>query len=79
MLHCTSDMERSALDYLSVHSLPKRMTLILYIVDKDHPYYDAFPVNLLRNLAIRSCRTTHFLVLDMDLRMTSEAVGGNSV
>ena len=55
------------------------MTLVLYIVDKDHPYYEAFPVNLLRNLAIRSCRTTHFLILDMDLRMTSGTVGGNSV
>ena len=31
--------------------------------------YD-FPVNLLRNIAIRNIRTTHFIVTDMDLRLT---------
>ena len=54
------------------------MTLILYVVEQGHPHYKTFPVNFLRNTAIRACKTTHFQILDMDLRMTSTRVGGKS-
>ena len=54
--------------------LPTRLTILLYVVDRMHPHYSHFPVNFLRNLAIRNIRTTHFLVLDMDLRMTSNQI-----
>ena len=47
--------------------LPLKFTVILYIVEpQDLDYYD-FPVNLLRNIGIRNVRTTHFLMLDMDM------------
>lgn len=49
-----------------IHSLhlPDRITIILVPV-KD--MCNKFYVNWLRNIAIRAIRTTHFLVLDMDL------------
>lgn len=44
--------------------LPSRVTIVLMIT-KDN--CNKFYVNKLRNIAITSIRTTHFLVLDMDL------------
>lgn len=44
--------------------LPNRVTVVLMIT-KDN--CKKFYVNKLRNIAITSIRTTHFLVLDMDL------------
>lgn len=77
-MHCPSPYESDATKFISTHSFPNRMTLILYVVNTGHPHYDTFPVNFLRNIAIRSCRTTHFQILDMDLRMTSNAHGMTS-
>ena len=43
--------------------LPDRVSIILYITtNKSKGFY----VNKLRNVAIKSIRTTHFLILDMD-------------
>lgn len=55
--------EKAFIDYLNTHFLPARLTTLLYLM----PQRGFFPVNLLRNLAIRNIRTTHFQVLDMDL------------
>ena len=44
--------------------LPNRVTVILMITKNNR---NKFYVNKLRNIAITSFRTTHFLVLDMDL------------
>ena len=41
--------------------------VILVIVKKSSPFYSSFPVNKLRNIAIRHVVTSHFLVMDMDL------------
>lgn len=44
--------------------LPDRVTVIIYPVgNANHKFY----VNKLRNIAISSIRTTHFLTLDMDM------------
>lgn len=48
---------------MATHHLPRRLTLLLFL----HTGRTDFPVNLLRNTAIRNVATTHFLVLDMDL------------
>lgn len=56
---------------MNTHFFPNRFTFILFLTDEEHVYNTVFPVNYLRNLAIRNIRTTHFLVLDMDLRLTS--------
>ena len=68
---CNDSSELEIVTLLQKRYLPQRLTILLYVVDKMHPHYSHFPVNFLRNLAIRNIRTTHFLVLDMDLRMTS--------
>ena len=52
--------------YIQTHTLPERLTLILYI----HNNAAHFPINKLRNLAIRNIETSHFLVLDSDLMVS---------
>ena len=55
--------EDTIVEYLNSHYLPDRLTILLYLMPKK----GTFPVNLLRNLAIRNIETSHFQVLDMDL------------
>lgn len=71
VLLCPYTMEKEVMTYMNSHLLPPRLSLLLYLVLPGHPFFSEFPVNYLRNLAIRNIRTTHFLVLDVDLRMTS--------
>lgn len=72
VIHIQQQHEPYVVRFINNHHFPDRLTLLLYIVDKDHPFYTVFPINILRNLAIRNIRTTHFLVLDMDLRVSSK-------
>ena len=70
VMHTPSQNEFYAIRFINRHHFPKRLTFILYLVDRMHPHYNVFPINELRNLAIRNIRTTHFLILDMDLRVS---------
>ena len=56
--------------YISSHYIPKRVTILFYLVSRYQKSSSVFPINRLRNLAIRNIRTTHFLILDMDLRLS---------
>lgn len=53
--------------------LPPSYHVILVVVKKSSPYYTNFPVNKLRNIAIRHVVSSHFLVMDMDLWPTGMA------
>ncbi|KNB44068.1 glycosyltransferase-like protein [Blastocystis sp. subtype 4] len=64
ILFCKSDEQEFALRYMGERVLPDRLTLILYIVSK---FAKIFPINLLRNVGIRNVRTTHYVVMDMDM------------
>lgn len=64
VLFCKSDEQEFALRYMGERVLPDRLTLILYIVSK---FAKIFPINLLRNVGIRNVRTTHYVVMDMDM------------
>lgn len=57
-------------DYIQSHTLPCRLILLLYI--HNNPKY--FPINELRNLAIRNIETSHFVVLDSDLMVSGCSV-----
>ena len=61
------EAESRLLKYIQSHYLPSRLTIILYLVDKHHPQYNRFPVNYLRSLGISNVRTSHYIVLDIDL------------
>ena len=74
VVHSTSNYEPYVLRYLAAHHIPNRVTILLYVVNDTHPYFTVFPINFLRNLAIRNIRTTHFLVLDMDLRVSRTSI-----
>ena len=56
--------------YINTHKLPSRLILLLYI----HSQSDHFPINILRNIAIRNIETTHFLILDSDLLISSNYI-----
>ena len=47
--------------------VPDHMTVLFYGFPKSNMYAKDFPVNLLRNIGIRTVTTSHFLMLDMDM------------
>lgn len=59
--------EKSIINFIRDHYLPNRLTMLLYLVSPSNPRYYTFPVNMLRNLAIRNVRTSHYMVMDMDM------------
>lgn len=61
--------EGEMITYINSHYLPSRLTVILYLIPTREKV--AFPVNMLRNLAIRNIETTHYQILDMDLMPTT--------
>ena len=66
--------EQVYLKYVKNHYLPNRLTLLLYLVQKEHKYYRHFPMNYLRSLGISNVRTSHYIVMDMDLHLSSTTV-----
>ena len=68
-----SDEERAISEYIRNTYLPSRLTIIMYLMGHKNPMTKQFPVNLLRNLAIRNVETTHYLIMDMDLWPTRNA------
>ena len=66
--------EKAIIDYLREHYIPKRLTLLIYLVSHRNPQYKTFPVNMLRNLAIRNVRTSHYMIMDMDMWPTRSDV-----
>lgn len=70
VIYATSTQEIHLVRYISTHFIPKRVTILFYLVSRYLKSSTVFPINRLRNLAIRNIRTTHFLILDMDLRLS---------
>ena len=69
------DKEKVYLDYIRNHYLPSRLTLLLYLVQENHKYYNHFPVNYLRSLGISNVNTSHYIVMDMDLHLSRNSRG----
>ena len=44
-----------------------RITLLVYLSSATAFFHSNYPINILRNLGIRQVRTSHFLLLDMDM------------
>lgn len=63
VISCSVSEQSQVLEYISSHFFPSRVTLILYTLSNT----EEFPINKLRNIAIKSVTTSHFLILDMDL------------
>lgn len=59
--------ETKVISQLMKMELPPRIRTILYVVKKKQKYYNDFPVNLLRNIAIVNIQTSHYVVFDMDM------------
>ena len=39
----------------------------MYVSSNNSFFYSNYPINILRNIGIRHCRTTHFLLVDTDM------------
>ncbi|OAO13755.1 glycosyltransferase-like protein LARGE2-like protein [Blastocystis sp. ATCC 50177/Nand II] len=50
-----------------------RITLLVYLSSATAFFHSNYPINILRNLGIRHCRTTHFLLLDTDMLVSKDA------
>lgn len=59
---------QSAITLIQQLDLPSYYTVILYPVADNGYSYMPFPINYLRNIAIRNVHTSHFLVIDADMR-----------
>lgn len=45
----------------------------MYISQPNCFFYSNYPINILRNISIRHCRTSHYLLLDMDMLISEKA------
>lgn len=66
-----SQSQAMVLQFLNTHHLPSRLTILLYITARASARSAAFQINTLRNLALFNLRTTHFIVMDVDTRVSS--------
>lgn len=48
-----------------------RIRLLTYVAAKGSFFYSNYPINILRNLGIHNVYTSHMIVLDMDMWMSS--------
>lgn len=48
-----------------------RIRLLTYVAAKGSFFYSNYPINILRNLGIHNVHTSHMIVLDMDMWMSS--------
>ena len=65
--------EAAIADFIRNTFLPPRLILLLYLMGPQNPQKSNFPVNFLRNFAIRNVETSHFMIMDMDLWPTLNA------
>lgn len=72
-IHVSSQFQSMVLHFLNTHHLPSRLTTLLLVTSQRSAFGSSFQVNLLRNFAIFNLRTTHFLMLDMDVRVSSRS------
>ena len=63
-------------NWICNHYLPHRLTMILYLVDKSRGDSNSFPINYLRSLGISNVKTTHYIVMDMDLHISGYVFDG---
>ena len=76
VIYCSdSELASSVTSYLASQP-PDRVTTLFYSHSRKNVYAKDFPVNLLRNVGIRTVRTSHFLVLDMDMWVNGGGRGG---
>lgn len=76
VIYCSdSELTSSVTTYLASNP-PARVTALFYSHGRKNVYAKDFPVNLLRNVGIRAVRTSHFLVLDMDMWVNGCEKGG---
>ena len=68
----TLDLENSCLAFIRDHYLPSRLTILLYLVGPSRPEYGHYPMNAMRNLGISNVQTSHYIVMDIDLHISSK-------
>lgn len=68
-MYCKENEVQSTIkEYLRFNDTD-RLTILFYGYRPNNKYANDFPVNLLRNVGIRQIKTSHFLMLDMDMWM----------
>ena len=65
-VYCLETEEKSLIHYIRRKKYPTRLHIILYVVENTEWNAAIYPMNILRNEAIKRVKTTHYLMLDMD-------------
>ena len=73
------NLESECLAYIRDHYLPSRLTILLYLVGPSRPEYGHYPMNAMRSFGISNVQTSHYIVMDIDLHVTSKNQPMNSI
>ena len=74
----TLSIESECLSYIRNHYLPSRLTILLYLVGPSRYEYGHYPMNAMRSFGISNVKTSHYIVMDIDLHVTSKNPPMNS-
>lgn len=58
--------EANVINYITNKHYSERIKFVIYVVENSIANHNIFPMNYLRNIAIKRTTTTHYLVLDID-------------
>ena len=74
-IHLLEDQLKAFEDFLQEESnailREPRIRFVAYICKDGSFFYTNYPINILRNLGIFNTETSHFLVLDIDMWLSS--------
>lgn len=77
VLHMKEEEEPQFIDFISQPQnqllCSSRITLLAYISKPNSFFYTNYPINILRNIAIRHSTTSHYLLIDMDMMISKNS------
>lgn len=77
VMHLKEEEEKEYLELLHKEEnqilCSSRITLLAYVSKQDSFFHSNYPINILRNVAIRHTTTSHYLLLDMDMMISKDS------
>lgn len=59
------------IQWIKSNDIPTRIEFVIFVVESNEWNHITYPMNYLRNIAIKRTRTTHYIILDMDEWITN--------
>lgn len=65
-IYCEYHLYDGLHKWIFENHFPERVEFVVFVVESNSWNHNTYPMNYLRNIAIKRTRTTHYMVLDMD-------------